>query len=511
MNRVPLNKLEALAVPAEVKPSANGKTHGLTLTAGGNHRLKVKDWLKDRGVKLLGERKLGDGSTAYDIPCPFNADHTGTDCAILQYSGGKLGAKCFHNSCAGRGWADFRDKIGKPEPHHYEPPLPPKLKATSTGAQGDRTPPPVPEPTPLSAMLKQYQELREPVIEGVARRGETVNVIAPSKTGKSWLVGDLVLAGPARRLWLGAFEVKADRVLVVDNELHPETSTYRMRKIADARGDDLDAIADCILFQNFRGALRDIDALESYFKQFERGQFDLVIIDTLYRSFPAGMSENDNAAVTAVYNRVDQYAEALNAAVVLIHHSSKGDQSGKTVTDVGAGAGAQSRAADAHLVLRSHEQEDVYVLEAAVRSWPPLKPQCLRWAFPLWHPVNDLDPGRLQRPEEKRKKAQKDAKEKEQDAELLSMLERLDPERQGYGKRQLQDKLGWHHEPMGRVLRRLFDAGLIEYCDVKYTSGKGANPPALACGAPAARRPKVPRRASERARKRVSRKTSREG
>ncbi len=59
---------------------------------------------------------------------------------------------------------------------------------------------------------------------------------------------------------------------------------------------------------------------------------------------PAGIDENDNAAMSQVYNAIDRYAEMLQASFILVHHSSKGSQSGKSVTDVGSGAGAISRA-----------------------------------------------------------------------------------------------------------------------------------------------------------------------
>src|SRR5690606_13500171 len=71
-------------------------------------------------------------------------------------------------------------------------------------------------------------------------------------------------------------------------------------------------------------------------------------------------------------------------AIVLVHHSSKGSQSEKRVTDVGAGAGAQSRAADCHIVLREHEDDGVFVMDAAVRSFPPVEAVALEWSLPLW-------------------------------------------------------------------------------------------------------------------------------
>lgn len=50
-----------------------------------------------------------------------------------------------------------------------------------------------------------------------------------------------------------------------------------------------------------------------------------------------------------------------------------------------------------HMVLRRHEEQDAVVLDAAVRSWPPRDPRCLRWAWPVWIPDDNLDPTALRR------------------------------------------------------------------------------------------------------------------
>jgi hypothetical protein len=44
------------------------------------------------------------------------------------------------------------------------------------------------------------------------------------------------------------------------------------------------------------------------------------------------------------------------------------------------------------------------VLDAAVRSWPPVAPRCLRWAWPLWTPAPDLDPTALRKPTPRRQR-----------------------------------------------------------------------------------------------------------
>ena len=257
------------------------------------------------------------------------------------------------------------------------------------------TEPPSPQFISVRQLMAACPALRPPVIDGLLREGETMNLIASPKTGKSWLVLDLAIAVATGRPWLGRFPTVAGDVLIIDNELHGETSANRIPKVAKARGLGTDEFADHVFIRNLRGGLQDIVSLAPYFRAIEPRRFRLIVLDAFYRFLPAGMDENANADMASLYNHIDRYAADLGCAFVLIHHSSKGNQSGKSVTDVGAGAGSQSRATDAHLVLRPHEEPDVVVLDAAVRSWPPQESACLRWAFPVWDVADDLNPKRL--------------------------------------------------------------------------------------------------------------------
>jgi hypothetical protein len=255
----------------------------------------------------------------------------------------------------------------------------------------------------LRELITRYPHLRPPVVHGLLREGETMNVIASPKVGKSWLVADLALAVATGRPWLDLFPCEQGRVLLIDNELHCETSAHRIAKVVEARDITLADCGDRITVANLRGELRDIFGLGQCFTRIEPSQFKMIVVDAFYRVLPRDTDENDNGTMAQVYNVLDAYAAKLQCAFVLIHHSTKGNQSGKAVTDVGAGAGAQSRAADTHLVLRPHEEPGVVVLDAAVRSWPPIEPRCLRWSFPVWTVNDTLDPADL-KPEKPRRK-----------------------------------------------------------------------------------------------------------
>jgi hypothetical protein len=241
-------------------------------------------------------------------------------------------------------------------------------------------------------LVNDYPDRRPAVVHGLLREGETMNIIAAPKIGKSWLTLDLAFAVATGGLWLATFPTTPGNVLLIDNELHRETSAHRLRTLAEWLKLPLDTIGDKIDVANLRGRLQSLQSMGHELRKIDRGRYALVIIDAFYRTLPKGTDENDNASMAELYNLLDCYAEALGAAFALVHHASKGSQSAKAVTDVGAGAGAQSRATDTHLILRPHEEDNAVVLDAAVRSWPPVEACCLRWSFPTWTPAPDLDP-----------------------------------------------------------------------------------------------------------------------
>jgi hypothetical protein len=247
----------------------------------------------------------------------------------------------------------------------------------------------------IGELLAENLILPAPVIHGLLRRGETMNVIAPPKTGKSWLVLGLAMSIAAGRPWLDMYGTEVGRVLILDNELRRAVIAHRIPQVAAALAIGLDVLRERVEVESLRGQLRDIRAMAPYFADIRPGHFATVILDAMYKFLPAGTDENDNGAMAEVYNHIDAYAEYLDCAFVVVHHTTKGNQSAKSVTDVGAGAGSQARAADTHLIMRAHEQPRAVVLEAAARSWPPVEPMALRWEFPVWRVAPELDPAAL--------------------------------------------------------------------------------------------------------------------
>jgi hypothetical protein len=245
-------------------------------------------------------------------------------------------------------------------------------------------------------LLRTFTSLNEPVIDGLLRRTEVMNVVAAPKTGKSWFI--LQLAYSLVKGWdfLG-FPCKQCRVMIMDNELHTSTISYRMQKVCQSMSiskEDPDLENLSVNTQRFER--HSIPEIVKVAEQIKEQGIDLVIIDALYRALPSDVDENSNGQITQMYNQIDTFAQKSGAAVILVHHTSKGNQSGKGITDVGSGAGAQSRAPDTHLVLRAHQEKNAVVVGCCVRSFPPVESFCLRKdEHNIWHRADDLSPDDL--------------------------------------------------------------------------------------------------------------------
>jgi hypothetical protein len=126
---VPRELLEQLAAEAHpaLSPSGGSESPPTDSRSNGAYmaRLLIDRWLTDRGVAFrVKDQPDGKGRTVYVLAqCPFDPSHGDPDSCIMQAPDGKLSAQCFHNSCRGHGWQMFKEAIGPPERHHYDPPL----------------------------------------------------------------------------------------------------------------------------------------------------------------------------------------------------------------------------------------------------------------------------------------------------------------------------------------------------------------------------------------------------
>ncbi len=97
------------------------KNQSTTRTINGNGdypTLDVDRYLNHYGYSFSTKQKNGRMIYILDC-CPFNSDHNRGEVCITQEANGKLGFKCFHNSCSDKGWKDAKVVIGDAKPFYH--------------------------------------------------------------------------------------------------------------------------------------------------------------------------------------------------------------------------------------------------------------------------------------------------------------------------------------------------------------------------------------------------------
>ena len=261
---------------------------------------------------------------------------------------------------------------------------------------GEQTPPSYPPLQSAADFCAEHPEPEPALIEGILRCGGVAGIVSGSKCKKSHVLLHLLLSIANGRPWLG-HATRQGRVLLVDLETQRGDWSRRLQVIAENMGVAMEGLAVLPL----RGVFTDIHALAHHLiENVVRGQFAAIAIDPLYKLTPEGADENSAADMGRVMARLDEIAVATGAAVFAVHHSPKGDTSGRSTLDFGAGSGAFARAVDALIALRPHEQEDRAVLEVVCRSFCEPPAVGLVWQYPLWEidPTLDITKLRSGRP-----------------------------------------------------------------------------------------------------------------
>ena len=154
-------------------------------------------------------------------------------------------------------------------------------------------------PIPLGTLKKRFPEMRPVLIDGFLRIGETMNIIAAPKTGKSWLVTQLCVCVASGTDWFGHV-CTPGRVLIIDNELHEETSANRIPLVVDAMrraNPSLPNVDDMIDVWNLRGKWKSIADLSVWLPRFREAGYRMIVIDAFYRALPKDTDENDNGSI----------------------------------------------------------------------------------------------------------------------------------------------------------------------------------------------------------------------
>jgi hypothetical protein len=244
-----------------------------------------------------------------------------------------------------------------------------------------------------------YPDPRPDVVCGLIRRGDVAGLVGGPKSRKSFYMEQMAISVAAGIPFLKWNTVQG-RVLIIDNELRGDDLSRRLLAMVKAMNLRWEDVARQIDILPLRGKMADLHTIRDELAR-EPGRYSLTIIDAIYKAMPRGLEENSNSDMTGALVLLDDAAERHNCGLAFAHHLSKGNQAGKAVSDLGSGAGAQSRSVDAHLAMTPHAEENVVILQGVLRSQPPFAPVCLEFEYPLWKVAPDKDPTEVANPRQK--------------------------------------------------------------------------------------------------------------
>ena len=76
----------------------------------GRGKFDLKIFLESHNI-VFKQRSIAGGKKYILKECPFNSEHESPDSAVFEFEDGRLGFKCFHNSCSSYHWKEFRERI----------------------------------------------------------------------------------------------------------------------------------------------------------------------------------------------------------------------------------------------------------------------------------------------------------------------------------------------------------------------------------------------------------------
>ena len=243
----------------------------------------------------------------------------------------------------------------------------------------------LPEIENLDTALKEPHDLTPELIQGTLRRGHKMLIAGPSKAGKSFLLMELAAAISTGGEWLGK-RCRKGRVLYLNLEIDKNSFITRFEEIYKSMDLDIKN-AEKITFLQLRGKSEALDKLAPMIIRRVRGQeLAAIILDPIYKVLTG--DENNARDMSSFCNQFDRIATETGAAMIYVHHHSKGSQIGKRSMDRASGSGVFARDPDALLdmVELAHEQKDgdrtAWRVEATLRDFKPWAPINLWFEFP---------------------------------------------------------------------------------------------------------------------------------
>lgn len=250
------------------------------------------------------------------------------------------------------------------------------------------------ELAPLAEWLLVDPPEPEWIIEGRLAKGHVAVLAAPAYHGKSWMAGEIAMAGVTGRKVLGLWDAPGlSKVLWVDEENSADEAWRRIRALSKGHGITPDELKGKLFMtaplQGFSWRSKDMGY--GMLKRVEELQPDLVIFDSLIATSNI-KDENNSVEIRRFFHECVQPVRAVcGSAVLFIHHSNKDalkNPEFQQYSGMGQMRGSSDFPAAPDVVLMIHPARE--------KGWLVLRTDKMRRgkpAPPVAFQIKDLDSG----------------------------------------------------------------------------------------------------------------------
>lgn len=316
----------------------------------------LDEWLKRFSVPVKEVVNVNGGTRYILEHCPFDPNHKGKDAAVFRQADGTLGFKCFHDSCSGKGWKNFRlhfepNAYDRPEPdtslkpNHMSAQPPPQGiwgKACNLSVSAHSDEPKFYTLSDILALPKTNEEYIPTGINGLDKllgglKKTLVTCVSGLRgSGKSSVLSQILLHAS---LFAGA------RCLMFSGELTERTAADWLFRQAVGTADNLlkmskfeakyyvsdenkkiiaDTLSDKLFIYNNNYGNNYNSVLSEMGKIHDEKQVDLILLDNLMSLDIREAARNDKyEAQSRFVEQLEMFAKLTNTHIIFVAHPRK--------------------------------------------------------------------------------------------------------------------------------------------------------------------------------------------
>jgi hypothetical protein len=215
------------------------------------------------------------------------------------------------------------------------------------------------------------------VLRGAFDLNTKTCITGPSKARKSFfaLQSSVALASGSREFL--SWHIDHPRIVLYVNMEIPEAHFHkRLKRMVTALAVDPEGLGKRLFIMNCRGISGDT-VLTRIVTESKRVKADVVVLDPIYKLVPGDESKQEN--VKALLSTMDRLCASTGAALVYVHHGTKGESGDRQAIDRAAGSGVLARDVDCLISLVNHIDDGLLVVEQIARSYAPKDSFVIRW------------------------------------------------------------------------------------------------------------------------------------